>query len=276
MRAPRSRSQASLTASLTGFVLPVSGVAIALRPLTGIEELLLAEGDIADPRLALSLAEHLGATNAITDWSDLTVTDIDVLIAHLRQALLGDRVVAELACTHCGQMVDLSFGLRAYLRHHQPHKPHGRGWTVARETPDSAWFLLRAGTEESRFRLPTLADQIAVDRRPDAEAGLAARCLRPPSLSGRPRARVERAMEALAPSLAGPLQGQCPHCGTALTARFSTRLYCLQELRDRARFIHDDVDVLAERYHWSERAILTLPQGRRSLYAERARQARAG
>ena len=82
-------------------------------------------------------------------------------------------------------------------------------------------------------------------------------------------------MTALAPPLAGPLRGQCPHCGRFIEAWFEARLYCLQELRDRARFVHDDVDALAERYHWSERDILKLPQMRRAQYAERARQARS-
>lgn len=83
-------------------------------------------------------------------------------------------------------------------------------------------------------------------------------------------------MAALAPPLAGPLQGPCPHCASPIAARFEARLYCLQELRDRARFIFDDIDALAERYHWSERAILTLPHLRRTSYVERARRARLG
>ena len=69
--------------------------------------------------------------------------------------------------------------------------------------------------------------------------------------------------------------GACPQCGAPITALFQARHYCLRELRDRARFVFDDIDVLAERYHWSERAILTLPLARRTQYAERARQALA-
>ena len=72
------------------------------------------------------------------------------------------------------------------------------------------------------------------------------------------------------------MQGQCPHCGAALDRPASMpRQYCLRELRDRARFVYDDIDALAERYHWSEQAILRLPAARRSQYVERARQARA-
>jgi hypothetical protein len=60
-----------------------------------------------------------------------------------------------------------------------------------------------------------------------------------------------------------------------VTVHFDPRRFCLRELRDRARFVYDDVDVLARRYHWSERAILTLPAARRASYAELARQAGA-
>ena len=71
------------------------------------------------------------------------------------------------------------------------------------------------------------------------------------------------------------MQGQCPHCGAAIMALFQPRQYCLRELRERARFVYDDIDALAERYHWTEPAILRLPAARRSQYVERARQARA-
>ncbi len=79
-------------------------------------------------------------------------------------------------------------------------------------------------------------------------------------------------MARLAPPLATPLRGQCPNCGASITATFQARHFCLTELRDRARFVFDDIDVLAERYHWSERAILTLPHSRRTEYADRARR----
>ena len=46
----------------------------------------------------------------------------------------------------------------------------------------------------------------------------------------------------LAPALAGPLQGHCPDCGAAVDGPFDPRRYCLRELRDRARFVYDDVD----------------------------------
>jgi hypothetical protein len=272
---PRSRN----SDTAVRFVLPVSGAMVTLREPTGVEDLLLAEHAPEDPRLALALAQRLArgdvAADAAPDWVALCVADIDTLVVRLRQMLVGDRVVAEMTCASCDCRVDLSFGLGSYLAHHRPapRPPRGRGWTSAICADAPGWHAVTAdGTEAARFRLPALADQIAVYGVPDAAAALAARCIRPHDAPARTRARVEAAMAALAPPLAGPLQGQCPECGAPVAARFEARLYCLQELRDRARFVYDDVDTLAERYHWSERAILALPRARRVQYAERARQ----
>jgi len=317
-------------APMARFVLPVSGVAVALRQPTGAQDVLLAEHGIEDPALVLALVEQLGQANPSVDWSALPVTDIDTLILRLRQAVIGNRVLAEIMCTtaSCGQRVDLSFGIDAWLAHHRPRPAGRRDWWTERAADAPGWYVLhpwgrdqtvapdaaRAGdnpaivathatevpvvagmaegstaatgpngaqerardADEVRFRLPTLADQIAADGELDAVAALAARCIRPASPPVRARLRVEAAMAMLAPPLAGPLQGRCPHCAALIAARFEARMYCLQELRDRARFVYDDIDALAERYHWSERAILTLPYARRTTYVERARQAHLG
>jgi hypothetical protein len=274
-RPPRARS----AAPIGRFALPVSGAVATLYPPTGAEDLLLAEHEVEDPALALGLAQRLAEADPAVDWAGLPVPDIDTLIVRLRQALIGDRVVAEVVCGNagCAQRVDISFSIGAYLTHHRPRPRIGRGrkWSLVPSTEHPGWYVLRLSDAETvSFRLPTLADQFAVFGLRDGTSGLAARCIRPHDLPGRMRARAEAAMAALAPPLVGPLQGHCPHCQTPIAARFEARLYCLQELRERARFIYDDIDVLAERYHWSERAILTLPHARRVSYVERARQTR--
>jgi hypothetical protein len=267
------------TSAAAVFVLPVSGTAVALRQPTGAEDVLLAEYRVEDPALALVLAERLGQADPVVDWAALPVHDIDTLIVRLRQAVVGNRVIAEIACTSpsCGQRVDMSFGIDAYLAHQRPRhgQVHRRYWRAERSTDAADWYVLYArDADDVRFRLPTLTDQIAVYEQPDAAAALAARCISPSGLPARERARAEAAMAMLAPPVAGPLQGRCPFCTTPIVARFEARLYCLQELRDRASFVYDDIDALAERYHWSERAILTLPHARRANYVERVRQAR--
>jgi hypothetical protein len=244
--------------------------------------------------LALAIARRLAraADGTAVDWSELAVTDLDALVLRLRQALLGDRLQAELLCRApgCGQRIDLSFGIDAYLAHHTPRAASGRvrGWSV-RPSDQPGWFCLNApalasavpGTAEATsnaprvlFRVPTVADQLSVEGLPDAADHLARRCIKPADVPSRLRRRVEAAMEAVAPSLSGDLKGACPACGTTVTAYFEARRFCLQELRNRAAFVYEDIDTLAQQYHWSEQEILALPPTRRARYAELARQHR--
>lgn len=273
------RRSATIPAAIaTRFVLPVSGIAVALRHPTGADDVLLAEASVDDPALALTIANRLGCAAHPVDWSALTPGDLDVLIVRLRKALLGHRVLAEIQCSAagCGKRIDMSFEIDDYLAHHRPHAApwRGRGWSAEPTAGEPGWLHLRAqGFPIVEFRLPTVADQLAIFGRPDAKELLAQACIRPVDIPARLRARVEVAMEVMAPQLAGELQGRCPECAASVTARFVARHYCLQELRERARFVYDDIDTLAKRYHWSERAILRMPNARRIAYAELARGA---
>lgn len=271
-------SRAGREGPVARIVLPVSGATVALHHPTGAEDLLMTEHSIDDPGLTLALVERLGQAEPELNWAELPVTDIDTMILRLRQAVIGNRVTAGVTCAApaCGQRVDLSFDVDAYLAHHQPRRGR-RGQRVKPCADTTGWFVLqseRGAPEPVRFRLPMLADQIAVDGLADAVTGLAARCIQATELSRRVRSRVEAAMAMLAPPLDGPLQGLCPHCAAPIASWFEARRYCLKELQDRARFIYDDVNTLAECYHWPEQAILALPHVRRTHYVERARQAR--
>jgi hypothetical protein len=267
---PRTRSFGGIGA--IRFEAPLSGLTIALREPTGADDLLLAEYRGDDPRLVLRLVERVA--DADVDWGELAVFDIDTLILRLRQVVIGDRVSSHVTCADCGGQAELSFGIETYLTHHRPHEGalQKRNWRVS-GPDDAGWHRLTgAGGIQPRFRLPTLNDQIAVADAPDAPLALAQRCVEPQPLPPKLAARVETALRAYAPPLAGPLRGACPDCGAAIEARFEARQYCLRELSYRARFVYDDVGTLAERYHWSERAILAMPYTRRVQYAERARR----
>jgi hypothetical protein len=122
------------------------------------------------------------------------------------------------------------------------------------------------------FRLPTVADQLAVAGERNGGDELVRRCIRPAGVSLRFRRLVEAAMERMAPSLSGDLQGTCPECGAEVVVYFDALQFCLRELRDRAAFVYQDIDLLARRYHWSETDILTMPYVRRTNYVELARQ----
>jgi len=257
------------------FALPVSRRVVVLRPPRGSEDLLLLEAartPAGDAALALALARRLAraAEAEPLDWNDLPVTDLDALVMRLRQLLIGDRIRADVACPAigCGRRIDLAFGIEDFLAHHGPEPAK---WPTEPDD-EPGWFRPIESAERVSFRLPTVADQLAVIGRPAADDELARRCVRPADVPARLRHRVEEAMESLAPSLCGDLNGVCPECGAEVVVEFDARWYCLRELRDRAAFLYQDVDLLARRYRWTERDILALPHGRRAAYAELARR----
>jgi hypothetical protein len=253
--------------------LPVSGLDVGLTAPTGAEDVLLAEGRAEDPALALALARRLAQPPQGVDFGALPVPDVDALISEVRRLRLGDRIVAETVCRNpeCRTRIDVSFGLGEYLEHHRPKRRPRHLLEAEGEAP--GWFAF-AGVAGA-FRLPTFDDLVAVAKEDDPSEALAHRCWKSPRPDASIRRRVERALEAMAPTLGGPLEGRCMECGTAIEARFDARLFCLQELCDRAQFVYDDVDAIAARHHWSEAEILALPGERRIQYAERARQSRA-
>jgi hypothetical protein len=269
--------------------LPVSGLVVDIRHPTGREDMLLLEATCSDARLAFALADSLArATDGkLVEWKTLSVTDLDVFILRLRQQLIGDRVRADVACRapNCRKRIDVDFSIDAYLDHHLPNgsKLSLRGWSVNPVDDEPRWFCLAPplsrgrdvpGAGQVRFRLPTVGDLLALGQLPDADEELARLCIRPAELPSRLRRSVEAAMEAMAPSLCGDLNGICPECGAHIPIYFDARQYCLQELRGRSAFVYEDIDILAQRYHWSEGAILAMPHSRRASYAEVARQSR--
>jgi hypothetical protein len=261
--------------------------------------MLMHEGSAGDTQMALTLAERLAQFSGGGDkvvnadsvkprhWTEASATDLDALILCLRQELIGDRIRADLTCgaAGCDRRVDISFSIREYLAHHRPTRPRSlRGWEMGLGS-DEGWYLLKRKqqrkairleeeeeTAEVFFRLPTVADQLAAEDGADAAEELVRRCIRPTRVSRRLKRKVETAMEAMAPCLAGELQGSCPACGTVLSIFFDPRQFCLRELRQRASYLYQDIDLLARRYHWSEADILALPQARRHSYAEMARE----
>lgn len=265
--------------------LPVSGLAVEIARPTGRDELLLLEMPDAGTAVALALAQRLGriAEGTAVAWRELPVPDLDAFVLRLRQALIGDRITADVRCRapNCGSRIDIAFSIAAYLGHHRPRSSpvRRRSWSLTPRDDEPGWYRLtvRSSPEgqpatELQFRLPTVGDQLAVANMPNGDQELARRCIRPAEPPRRLRRLVEAAMEAIAPSLAGNLEGVCPDCGARVALYFDARQFCLQELRNRAVFLYEDIDVLAQRYCWSERAILALPNTRRASYAELARQ----
>lgn len=254
-------------------VLPVSRRAVSMRQPTGRDEMLLIEQHGSEPARAIAFADRLAGGGL--DAAALPAPDLDALLLRLRQVLIGDRVLAETRCVapSCRARTHIAFGIEAYLTHHAPRAPRLRHCRVAPSLDAPGWFDFHGAEKPARFRLPTAGDERDVAGRPDALATLAERCLAPTPFPGPFRHAAEAAMAALAPSLAGPLVGTCPECGEEVAVQFDPRRFVLAELRVRADFVAAEVDALAARYHWTERAILNLPSARRAAYADMARRA---
>src|SRR6476619_7507818 len=95
------------------FRLPVSGHVLALRAPTGAEDLLLLEAAGDDVALALARRVAVTVEDVQIDWREVPVSDLDALILRLRQAVIGDRVQADVACQNgdCRQRIDISFSI---------------------------------------------------------------------------------------------------------------------------------------------------------------------
>jgi hypothetical protein len=225
--------------------------------------MLLAEalGNPVEVGLAL-LARLYGE---VLDPPGLVVTDFEYLLLHLRALRFGQAMVLGFVCPQCRALAEVSFRLADYFADARPRTAAG----VTPHPSRQGWFSL----DGAGFRLPTAGDQVAVAGAAPrlAETRLAELCLDETARARPHRARVERAMEAMAPSLSREVAGRCPACGSAVQAKLGVASLVIGELKRVAAAVHNEVDLIARAYHWPEPLILSLPQPRRRAYAERIR-----
>ena len=249
--------------------LPISAAEVVLRAPCGYDELLLAEARAFGVELAVELLERVctNADGSPAGWRALPYGDVEHALLRLRADSLGDRVRGAARCPQpaCGEAVDLAFSITDYLDYHRPSAP--RALTDAGE----GWF--RAEPGGARFRVPLARDVEAARDSTDPRRALAARCVEGEA-DARTLRRVERALARIAPLCSGVLTGTCPACGRTVEVWFDALGFALHELRTQATEIFDDLDAIARAYHWSEPAILALPQPRRAAYASYARGGR--
>ncbi|HEY4030707.1 MAG TPA: hypothetical protein VGM25_10210 [Caulobacteraceae bacterium] len=248
--------------------LPVSGVDASPRLPNGADEMAMRE--MAGPPIvrAIALAERLAGPSAWPggEWADLPVTDFETLMLAIRVQTLGGALTLGLACPACRARIEIGFNLDDYAAIVEPRRPAG----VTPDEDRAGWFRL----DGICFRLPTARDQAAVAGRADAVKALEARCFDAPRPLARDRARAERAMAVMAPEVSRPIAGQCPECGSGVEAPLHVSRLVVGEMVRDAAALPEEVDLIAQAYHWPEADILALPRARRRAYAERIRNAR--
>jgi hypothetical protein len=244
--------------------LPAGGLRVSFIEPTGWDDLLVREARSSLLALGHAVVERLAraADGESVRAADLCVADFEAVLLALRQALLGDVILAEAKCgsLDCGKRVDLSFRISAYLKSQKARMPRGI------ENAGPGWYGLAGAAV--RFRLPTGADLLAIEHQAASYPALVRLCIDPPDAPAALRKRAENAMEAMAPSFSRSLAGECAECRAPLEVYFDVRSYVLRELYDRAASVYRDVHLLALHYGWAEEKILALPQSRRIRYVD--------
>jgi hypothetical protein len=244
-------------------LLPVSGVEIVIDEPCGHDELFLLETASEPVRALVAFSGrvvHLAGGEG-TDVATLPAVDLGALALLIRRAWLGDLISSGATCAAdgCGEAIDVSFGIGAFLQHHRPRRARG----VA--PAGDGWYCL-AGTE-ARFRIPTVADVCTARASADPSTALAAACIDAAAIPRGLARRLDRALSAVAPRLEATVGGNCPACGAQVALAFDPVAYSIDELRYAFASLHAETSVLAQAFGWSEEAILALPRSRRRRYA---------
>lgn len=246
----------------------------AFRPLTGVVELALAEAAGADSPLParvtaalVATLEHVGGEAAVpAAVADLSVGDRQFLMGRLAAGLGPGESWLTVSCGRCGERFDFSVN-HADL----PVKEAGEGYPFAQ---------VETGLGPCRFRVPTGADQeILAGLNDDGEAVrcLVGRCLvsrmgeELPPFTPDDVARIEAALEAVAPEVSVSVQAACPACDAPHV--IDRDPYRALSLQSEGRLLQE-IHILAATYHWGEAEILALPLERRRSYLELIDRAR--
>ena len=101
------------------FRLPVSGWEVVVRPPNGTDDLVIleTEGNVVARALTLLARVARRADADAADWPALCVTDLEVLLAMLRQTVLGPAVTCAFDCPRpdCRERVEVGFSLAGYV-----------------------------------------------------------------------------------------------------------------------------------------------------------------
>jgi hypothetical protein len=250
---------------------------IHLRPLSAQDQIEFLDrdpGTAACARLVTGVLAKCGGM-AEEDAARLTAGEREALLLQLRKLTFGDRMSCVLRCprVECFEKMDLDLRVSELIL-----EPHPKAYGI-HETVVDDWRV--------RFRVPDGTDQEAVARMAcgdelRAVETLLRRCVQSVERDGRkwseiPAAVVERVsetMEELDPQAEIALDATCPACGKGFRTILDTATFFFTEVAAHARALLGEVHVLASVYHWSEAAILEMPERRRRRYLEFAEGSR--
>ncbi len=229
---------------------------------------LLALVDAAEPldpfRRSLALWQAVEAERPLDELWHAPVGCRDRALLELRAAEVGRLLELTDRCPRCAEEAEFSVDVTAlYLS------------IPALENPP---FRVEAGGRALTVRHVSTADLAAVAANPQED--LLARCLLGDGseeggteritlpLTAEERAAVDAALAAGDPQADLSFELACPACREPWSTWFDIGEVLWTELLRGARRLLTEVDVLARTYHWSEREILQMPEGRRRRYLD--------
>lgn len=238
------------------------------RPLNGIIEQALIELGKGSDRPGYVTTVLSSTLDSIGDQQvnansveNLCVADRQYLMLRLAALLDGEQMWLQVDCGFCAAPFDVEV-----RRSDLPVKEAGQNYPLVT-------LQLRTWTLE--ICVPTGADQERIRELADDQAiqQLLQSCIHlvndePPTedfiskLTDSDIEEIDQALDKTSPAVCNQLLVNCPECGREQNAVLDH--YELPGM-DRYGF-YDEVHMLASHYHWSEAAILDLPQTRRRLY----------
>jgi hypothetical protein len=207
--------------------------------------------------LALASPGHEPAARAL-----LRIGERDRRLLTLREAVFGVNMTGLVACTRCGEQLELEFATHE----------------LRAAPPNEAVLMLRGDDHELVLRLPNSRDLLAVAAA-DARAGpalLLERCVVSARVDDAP-AGADRFAPELVTAIGRHLADadpqadlrftlSCPACSFSWAAPFDVVAYLWTEIEAWAGRLLADVHALASAYGWSEADILALNPARRRSY----------
>lgn len=189
------------------------------------------------------------------------------LLGH-RRATFGDRMLCLADCTSCGatQEFELSAGRLLAGLHEAPAEEtlEASEWRIRLRALASADLAAAAREKTPERAAAILVAQAVVEA---CGPGNEASDRLPDDLWPLVEARVAEREAAAEISL----DLTCPACGATWTAGFDIGSHFWTEVEADARRLLGEVATLAERFGWSEEALLAMPASRRRAYLDLSR-----
>lgn len=210
-----------------------------------------------------------GTDPDVEDVRALTVGDRETLLWGVRRATVGNRVDLVVTCEGCGEKLDAPLDISAAAT--GVVDPGGvAGAERTEQLVDGHTVLLRCPTGVDQEAIAATGGDL--DQRANALLRrLVARIdgeVPSDGLLSELAPALSAALAEADPTAEMMLDVACPSCDAVTQTLVDAGAILVEEAVAGARWLMEEIHVLASTYHWSEDAILALPTARRRRYLD--------